>query len=107
WDRRNDPYEPTHGYYLSLSLQEGGGPLGGNFRYIRALPDVRAYATPVPRLTLAARVRAGTLLTPVGEASPIVTRFYSGGNTMRGFATNRLSPLLALPTFTGPKGNQT
>jgi translocation and assembly module TamA len=97
WDKRNDKYDATSGYYMALSLQEGGGPLGGSFTYFRVLPDVRGYFTPLPRLTFALRIRAGTLLTPAGGTSPIVSRFFSGGDDMRGFGNRRLSPLLALP----------
>lgn len=99
WDRRDDRYEPRRGYYLALSLQEGGGPLGGDFRYVRVQPDARYYVSPTSKLTLAARVKAGTLLTPTGEQSPIIARFYSGGNNMRGFGNRRLSPLLAIPVL--------
>jgi translocation and assembly module TamA len=99
WDRRNDPLEPTRGYYLSVSFQEGGGPLGGVFDYVRIQPEARYYAS-VGRFTLAARLRVGTLLPGSGNDfdSPIISRFYSGGSDMRGFGYQRLSPLLAVQT---------
>ena len=104
WDRRNDAMAPMDGYYASLSLQEGGGPLLGDYTFLRLQPDVRYYKTlgDNRRLTVAARVRLGTLLTPftaTGERqqSAIVNRFFSGGSTgtssMRGFNSRRLSPL--------------
>ena len=113
WDRREnhvDPriskLEPTDGYYLSLSLQESGGPLGGSFTYLRILPEVRGYASFLDgdKLTLAGKVKTGTLL-PFAhkdghwgwappENSPIVTRFFSGGgNSFRGFNDRRFSPM--------------
>lgn len=103
WDRRNNPLEPRHGYYASLSLQQGGGPLGGNFTYLRFLPEVRGYFTVGEDedgsggFTLASRVRFGELLPSSGnpDDSAVVTRFYSGGAfSMRGFNEQRLSPLL-------------
>ena len=103
WDRRDNPLEPRHGYYASLSLQQGGGPLGGNFTYLRVLPELRGYLT-VRRgrrrlggFTLASRVRFGELMPSSGnpDDSAVVTRFYSGGAfSMRGFNEQRLSPLL-------------
>jgi translocation and assembly module TamA len=105
WDRRNDPIAPSSGYYATLSLQEGGGFLQGDFTFLRVLPDLRAYHTfgPNDRFTVAARLRLGTLLTPVvtnpaGERvrqeSAIVNRFFSGGDAaMRGFNSQRLSPM--------------
>lgn len=95
WDRRDDKIEPREGFYTALSLQEGGGPLQGDFTYFRVMPDVRYYRSfgDSRRLTLAARVRVGTLI-PLGsnKLSSIVTRFYSGGPNMRGFNSQRLSP---------------
>ncbi|WP_164015453.1 BamA/OMP85 family outer membrane protein [Pyxidicoccus trucidator] len=100
WDRRDDPIEPREGYYLSLSVQKGGGPFFGKYTYVRLLPDMRYYR-PLDndrRLILAAKVRLGTLNPAGGGQSSIVTRFFSGGATaMRGFNGQRLSPMAALP----------
>ncbi|AKJ07477.1 Beta-barrel assembly machine subunit BamA [Archangium gephyra] len=105
WDRRDDPIAPRNGFYTALSLQEGGGPLQGDYDFLRVLPDVRGYYTfgDSERFTLAARLRLGTLLTPVvtneaGERirqeSAIVNRFFAGGGaSMRGFNSRRLSPM--------------
>jgi translocation and assembly module TamA len=102
WDRRDHPLEPRAGFFLSLSLQEGGGPLGGDFDYFRVLPEARGYWSPGPDdpLTFSARLRVGTLAPRSGRAedSPVVARFQAGGaNSMRGFGLRRLSPLLLLP----------
>lgn len=103
WDRRDIALEPRRGVYASLSLQEGGGPLQGNFDYLRVLPEVRGYLSFLEgnALTLSARLRVGELW-PIGgggpESSAVVIRFYSGGATsMRGFSERRLSPLLEAP----------
>lgn len=106
WDRRDSPLEPRRGHYVSLSLQQGGGPLRGDFDYFRIVPEARGYVTlggeqPV---TFAGRLSVGTLITTSGvpEDSAVVTRFYSGGgNSMRGYGIRRLSPLLLIP---GPRG---
>ncbi|MGA9522984.1 MAG: BamA/TamA family outer membrane protein [Myxococcaceae bacterium] len=95
-DRRDDPLEPKRGYYLGLAIQEGGGPLGGSFDYVRILPEVRGYVSVLAdrRLTFSGRIRVGTLI-PIGGGtfdSPIVARFFSGGDGMRGFGVQRLSP---------------
>ena len=97
WDHRDKPLEPRNGFYTSLSLQEGGGPLQGDFGYVRVLPEVRAYASFLDddALTFAARLQLGELWSITGE-SAVVIRFYGGGaNSMRGFSERRLSPLLA------------
>jgi translocation and assembly module TamA len=102
WDHRDKPMEPRSGFYASLSLQEGGGPLQGNFDYLRVLPDVRGYVSVLDdkALTFSARLRVGELWPTSGnpEDSAVVIRFYGGGaNSMRGFSERRLSPLLQAP----------
>lgn len=103
WDRRDDPLEPRSGHLLSLSLQEGGGPLGGDFSYLRVMPEARGFVSvgDDDLFTFAARLRVGALIPTSGDASssPAVSRFYGGGAmSMRGFGMRRLSPLLLLPT---------
>ena len=113
WDRRDDALEPREGFYASLSLQEGGGPLLGDFHYYRVLPEVRGYLSfgDDKQLTFAARLKVGELLPTSGNAqdSAVVTRFYGGGTqSMRGFNDRRLSPLLVsqLPASPGSQNQQ-
>ncbi|HEY6477730.1 MAG TPA: BamA/TamA family outer membrane protein, partial [Polyangia bacterium] len=99
WDHRDKPLEPRNGFYTSVSLQEGGGPLQGDFGYFRVLPDLRAYVSFLDdnALTFAARLQVGELW-PISGESAVVIRFYGGGaNSMRGFSERRLSPLLEVP----------
>ncbi len=100
-DKRDDRLEPKEGFLLSLSVQEGGGPLGGSFSFVRLLPEARGYVSfgETKRVTLSAKVRLGTILTGAGSNSPIVSRFFSGGSDMRGFGSRRLSPMLPVPTL--------
>jgi translocation and assembly module TamA len=110
WDRRDDILEPRRGWYASLSLQQGGGPLQGDFTFFRFLPDLRGYVSfgEEKQLTLAARVRVGELVPTSGDPNDtaVMTRMYSGGTfSMRGFNERRLSPLLLvtpLPTTANP-----
>jgi translocation and assembly module TamA len=100
YDRRDDAQEPRKGYYLALSLQEGG--LGGSFRYFRLQPEARGYVSfgRSQRVTLAAKLKLGSLWPESGEDldSPIVARFFSGGaSMMRGFSSRRLSPYQLVP----------
>ena len=99
WDRRDNVLEPRDGWYASLALQQGGGPLFGDFNYLRVLPEVRGYFSlgEHKELTFAARFAVGELLPTSGnpDDSAVVTRFYGGGaQSMRGFNERRLSPLL-------------
>jgi translocation and assembly module TamA len=104
WDRRDDKLEPRNGYYAALSIQGGGGPLFGDFTYVRLLPDLRYYRSfgLEQRLTLAGKLRLGTLVPFTNKQtglkqSSIVNRFFSGGgSSMRGFNSQRLSPHVAV-----------
>jgi outer membrane protein assembly factor BamA len=102
WDKRDMPLEAHNGFFASLSLQEGG--LGGDFKYLRVLPDLRGYVSigHSRPLTFSARLRMGELITFGGE-SAVVTRFFAGGGvSMRGFSDRRLSPLLLAPAPPSP-----
>ncbi|WP_415835275.1 BamA/TamA family outer membrane protein [Corallococcus soli] len=103
WDRRDDRTEPRDGYYVGLSIQKGGTPFFGNYDYVRLLPDLRYYHSIGEKkdLTVAVKLRMGTLNSLDGKPSSIVTRFFSGGATaMRGFNGQRLSPMTPLtPTY--------
>ena len=120
-DRRDDRNEPRNGFYLALSLQEGWVPpraeRAAPFTYLRIQPDARAYVSfgSEQRLTLAGKVKVGTLLSGApgsgaGGQTPILARFFSGGgSSMRGFGTRRLSALQAVadrpdPLFNGKAG---
>jgi translocation and assembly module TamA len=104
WDHRDDRQEPKHGYYFALAFQEGGGFLGGDYDYFRIEPEARGYVSFLEndRLTFALRVKAGTLLTRGSNPSPIISRFFSGGNDMRGFGSLYLSPLAVVPRTDDP-----
>ncbi|HEY0840785.1 MAG TPA: POTRA domain-containing protein [Vulgatibacter sp.] len=110
-DRRSNPLEPRRGWYASLGLQEGGSILGGDFTWIRFVPEVRWYAPLSRTVVFATRLQLGILqpLDVAGscaespdpysrrvECSPIVVRFFGGGAAgFRGVGAGRLSPLRA------------
>lgn len=102
-DQRDHALQPRKGYLAAVSMQEGGGPLQGDFSYLRPLVDLRGYLTPEffdDEFTFAARIQVGALFPSSGRAedSPITERFYAGGaNSMRGFNSRRLSPLVGIP----------
>ena len=96
WDGRDNPIVTREGWYAGLSLQEGLNMGGYGYRYFRFQPELRAFY-PLGRKTVAAiRARIGGLI-PISEVGPppIVARLYAGGPlSMRGYYTNRLSPMI-------------
>lgn len=97
WDKRDSSLEPRRGFFASLGVQEGGGPLLGNFTYLRLVGELRGYLTLGNLVTLSGRARMGEIFHRGGETA-VVTRFFPGGGvSMRGFSDRRLSPLLLAP----------
>jgi translocation and assembly module TamA len=95
-DLRDDALATTRGLYLSAALQEGLRPFGQGFRYLRLVPELRAFVR-LGKAVLAARGRVGVVRAYAGDPLPIVARVSSGGpGQMRGYYTRRLSPVVAL-----------
>jgi translocation and assembly module TamA len=95
WDGRDDPVNTRRGLYVFLAVQEGFNLGGYGYRYLRFLPEARAFLPVGDWGVLAVRARVGALV-PVNEtgAPPIVARFTGGGpQSMRGYYTGRLSPM--------------
>lgn len=112
-DRRSDPLEPRTGFFAALGLQEGGIVLGGDFDWVRIVPEFRTYLPLGTDWVVALRLEAGILQplqsvekceavapTPYDvqtRCSPIVVRFFGGGAAgFRGVGATRLSPLQAV-----------
>jgi translocation and assembly module TamA len=96
WDGRDNPVNTRRGWYVAFSLQEGFNVFAYGYRYLRFLPELRAFWPLGPRTVLAARGRIGALV-PVGEQDepPIVARLYAGGPlSMRGYYTRRLAKMV-------------
>ena len=94
YDARDNPLNPTRGWYFSLQVEESSKFFGSNFAYVRASPEARGYLSLGTRTVLATRLRlASTYL--VGQVLPITQRYFAGGSSsQRGFAQQTLSPVL-------------
>jgi translocation and assembly module TamA len=96
WDGRDDPINTKRGVYGAISVQEGFTVGSYGYRYLRFLPEVRAFYPVRPGMVLAGRARIGALV-PIGEEGepPLVARFHAGGPlSMRGYYTRRLSKMV-------------
>ncbi len=92
-DLRDKPLDAHKGFYLALSVEEGGVYSGSAFTYEKLRGDARGYIPMGNRVTGALRVEYGRVFTQGDLGSPITRRFYLGGpNSHRGFNYNRLSP---------------
>ncbi|MBL8920383.1 MAG: BamA/TamA family outer membrane protein [Myxococcaceae bacterium] len=103
WDRRDNKLEPKEGFYLGLSAQGGLSRTTQLTPFLKLVPEARGYVSfgKARAVTLAGKLRAGTLVGFGGGETPIVTRFFSGGSNMRGFNQRRLSPMAVVKTGDG------
>jgi translocation and assembly module TamA len=103
FDRRDSRLEPKDGFMVELSVQGGLAQTTLIKPYLRIVPAVSGDVSfgKDKRVTLAGRLRLGTLIS-TDEKTPIVARFFSGGSNMRGFNSRRLSTQRPVPRFVDP-----
>jgi outer membrane protein insertion porin family/translocation and assembly module TamA len=100
----NNILNPSSGYSLLINVEHAAAWTGSDFRYDRAMIDWAGYSRIAPGSTLAVRVStgwvgAGAFEEFLRDESPKVVhpqkRFFGGGaNSVRGFAQNRMGPLV-------------
>ncbi len=89
-DRRNDPIQPTRGFYVDLNQDLAG--FGGDVNYIRTETGAGWYWGFNKDFIFSATGTAGYIEGWGGDAVRINDRFYKGGNTFRGFETAGIGP---------------
>ena len=103
YDRRNNPFSPTAGYYVTLDLEGAGAFTASDYNYVRFSVNGADFERMGPRFVLAARIRAGWVNATGGRVfqggqggEPVVhprKRFFGGGaQSVRGFGQNLLGP---------------
>ncbi len=105
-DTRDDVFDPNRGVYDSASLQIGGGVLGGDYNYMKAIFDSRIFIPSIWKFVLGMHIRVGDAWgynwNEYGRPDvPLVERFYAGGtDTVRGYDERVLGPGQAGGNFT-------
>lgn len=89
-DRRNDPIQPTRGFFADLTQDLAG--VGGDVHYLRTEADGAWYHGFNKDFILSATGTAGYINGWQGDPVRINDRFYKGGNTFRGFDTAGIGP---------------
>jgi outer membrane protein insertion porin family len=89
-DKRNDPINPTRGFYANLNQDLAG--IGGDVRYLRTEIDGAWYYGLVKDLVFSVTGSAGYVNGFGGETVRVNDRFYKGGQTFRGFETAGIGP---------------
>lgn len=95
YNTNNDPFNPTHGEVVTLSLDQAGKIWGGPFSFLKGTVEGKKYLSVGWETVLATRLKIG-LADPLGSTHdfPLFERFFAGGErSVRGFGRRRLGPL--------------
>lgn len=90
WDKRNDPVNPTRGFYTAISQDLAG--VGGDVKYLRSEGEGGWYYGFNKTYKLSVTGQAGYITAYSGDRVRINDRFYKGGNSFRGFETAGIGP---------------
>ena len=89
WDRRDNRFDPTSGWRVSLENELAG--LGGDTRFLKSTTSATYYIPVLDRVTLSIGGEAG-FLTGLGEDTNVSDRFLLGGSNFRGFEVGGIGP---------------
>lgn len=95
WMDVDDPIRPTQGARAGLYVEFGGGPLGGEFSYLKVVGEARGYYPIFPPVIGALKLKLGWA-EPMEDLAvlPFFLRFNAGGTgSVRGFGRYELGPL--------------
>jgi outer membrane protein insertion porin family len=89
-DRRNDPINPTRGFFADLNQDLAG--FGGDVNYLKTEADGGWYHGFTKSLIFSLTGSVGLIEGWGGDSVRINDRFYRGGQTFRGFETAGIGP---------------
>jgi outer membrane protein insertion porin family len=90
YDKRNDRFDPTDGYYVQIGNDLAG--LGGDVKYVRTTGEIGYFYPFAPDWTGSIVGRAGRIFGIGGKNVRIADRFFLGQEDMRGFALSGIGP---------------
>ena len=94
FDQSNDLLNPTKGYRVKLSLSPESSVHGGISPYARTMIEATGYYPASDSLTIAGRVRVGSILgIDRNDLAPSRRYYGGGGGSVRGYGYQRLGPL--------------
>lgn len=92
-DTTDNRERPTKGTITRLWAEYGGGGLGGNDNFVKAVADWQGFYTWRPNHTFHVRGRLGGAFKNTDDLVPVFERFWVGGiDTIRGYSYSDLSP---------------
>ncbi|GAB7079690.1 outer membrane protein assembly factor BamA [Megalodesulfovibrio paquesii] len=90
----NREQNPSEGSKASITLSLGGGPLGGDDDFVKAVADYHLFYTmPWGKEHIFHFHTQAGIITPLEDDVPVFERFYLGGmNSLRGYEELQVSP---------------
>jgi outer membrane protein insertion porin family len=94
YDKRDNKFVPSKGYFLGLSIQNAGGPLGGDKNFLKGWINASYYYSIIENVVLEVRGANGLAQAYNGDDDlPIYERFFAGGaQTIRGYKERGVGP---------------
>ncbi len=93
-DTRDDFYSPSRGGKHSISIQNAGGPLGGDNYFVKVSGETSWYFPLPMSMVFNLRGKAGFIEPYGGREVPIYEKFFVGGlYTLRGFEYGMAGPI--------------
>jgi outer membrane protein insertion porin family len=94
YDSRNDPFEPNRGKRIGFSVTVAGGPLGGDFSFVKPAASYTQFIPLTKRTHAAFNAQWGMVRPYDGKEIPIFERYRIGGDkSVRGFVYGGIFPL--------------
>ncbi|HQR45015.1 MAG TPA: outer membrane protein assembly factor BamA [Thermoanaerobaculia bacterium] len=94
YDSRNDPFDPTRGMRYGAAVSLAGGPLGGDFSYIKPSASFTWYLPATRRSNFAFNFEGGFIDAYNSKEIPIFERYRIGGDrSIRGFKFGAIFPI--------------
>jgi outer membrane protein assembly factor BamA len=92
-DRRNDPFDPSHGWFSSANLELSQPSLGSQLSFLNSFIQQFQFVPVGHHVIVASALRLGLARTFQGETLIPRERFFAGGATsVRGYPDNDLGP---------------
>ncbi|MBF0253027.1 MAG: outer membrane protein assembly factor BamA [Candidatus Omnitrophica bacterium] len=94
YDKRDNKFSPTKGYFLGSSLENAGGFIGGDKDFVKGTGTAKTYYSIIDNVVLELKGFMG-LADNYGKSDelPIYERFFAGGaTTIRGYEQRAVGP---------------
>jgi len=107
-DTKDHPWETTRGSVESVTVEGGGGIIGGDFDFVKCDTAGTVYVPLLWKFVFMLNGRLGYGMGIGGEPLPFAERYFVGGvNSVRGYYYRRLGPTVRVLAYDGDPSSPT